>query len=109
VKLLFDRLLRELEAGNWKAAKRTAQLIEPLDDVVQEILHSDCPITANQIADKVFALPWNDGGPMSRTELRRKAERMIRAAWSVESHARRIAAGTEEMLQMHEPQKEARP
>jgi len=97
---LFDGLCRDLRNGNWKEAYSTARLIPPLDDVLR-VMNStkNAVTTSDEIADKVFAMPWNDGC-MKRAELRRKVKQMCEAAWSIESHAVRIAVGKEEMLDM---------
>lgn len=94
---LFDVVCRDLQNGNWKEAYSTACLIPPLDDVLRVMDSTKAVRTSDQIADKVFAMPWN-GGYMKRAELRRKVKQMCEAAWSIESHAARIAAGKEEML-----------
>lgn len=94
---LFDVVCRDLQNGNWKEAYSTACLIPPLDDVLRVMNSTKAAVRCNEIADKVFAMPWNNGY-MKRAELRCKVKQMCEAAWSIESHATRIAARKEEML-----------
>jgi hypothetical protein len=98
VKEFFRSMCRDMEVGDWQGAYETAKLLPPLDDVLRLMASNQEVTTANEIADKVFAMPWN-AGTMPLRELRSKVRRMCEAAWSIESHAKRIALGREEMLE----------